>query len=136
LHFDNTLTFEFTKGPPTDTAQLINVNATLVGKQLVGTQELEYRQVFHFPREDMLNAGPNAISISMDATKADVENVFGSVSTFDSHRHLENITYAVSLNGGPAEGSPEPATLTLLGVGLAGMAGYAWRRRKKQQATT
>jgi len=29
----------------------------------------------------------------------------------------------------------EPGTLTLLGIGIAGMAGYAWRR-KKQHATT
>lgn len=27
---------------------------------------------------------------------------------------------------------PEPASLTLLGIGIAGMAGYAWRQRKKQ----
>jgi hypothetical protein len=26
--------------------------------------------------------------------------------------------------------APEPATLTMLGIGIAGMAGYGWRRRK------
>jgi hypothetical protein len=28
----------------------------------------------------------------------------------------------------------EPGSLTLLGIGIAGMAGYAWRRRKQQAA--
>jgi hypothetical protein len=27
---------------------------------------------------------------------------------------------------------PEPGTLTLLGIGIAGMAGYAWRRKKQR----
>jgi hypothetical protein len=30
------------------------------------------------------------------------------------------------------QGLPEPASFTLLGIGIAGMAGYAWRRRKQQ----
>jgi hypothetical protein len=34
-----------------------------------------------------------------------------------------------------AAATPEPATMTLLGIGVAGMAAYGWRRKKKQHAT-
>jgi hypothetical protein len=39
-----------------------------------------------------------------------------------------NFTYAISASAQVV--TPEPASLTLLGIGIAGMAGCAWRRRK------
>jgi hypothetical protein len=34
----------------------------------------------------------------------------------------------------PSTAVPEPATLTMLGIGAAGMMGCAWRRRRQQSA--
>jgi hypothetical protein len=40
----------------------------------------------------------------------------------------------VSLNPADASAAPEPASLTLLGIGVACSLGYAWRRRKQPAA--
>jgi hypothetical protein len=37
---------------------------------------------------------------------------------------------------GPATVTPEPAGMTLLGIGLASLAGYGWRRRKQSALRT
>ena len=56
-----------------------------------------------------------------------------SVQDFLGTRNFINNDDAFSLNDTP-QTVPEPATLTLLGLGIAGMAAYGWGRRKRRGA--
>jgi hypothetical protein len=40
----------------------------------------------------------------------------------------------VTENGPQVTGVPEPGSLTLLGIGVLGLLGYGWRRRKQAVA--
>jgi PEP-CTERM motif len=85
---------------------------------------------------------PAFTSVTLESTSGDFSQFTASDITFNAH--------AVALNyaGLPPSGeggtgdvvfnyyttatqpTPEPATLTMLGIGIASIAGYGWRRRK------
>jgi hypothetical protein len=44
---------------------------------------------------------------------------------------VTGVTFDSGLTFGPTIATPEPASLTLLGIGTAGFAGYGWRRRRR-----
>jgi hypothetical protein len=44
---------------------------------------------------------------------------------------VSGVTFDSGLTFGPTIATPEPASLTLLGIGIAGFAGYGWRRRRR-----
>jgi hypothetical protein len=98
-----------------------------------------------------LNAGTTWISIvESDATTAlswrweDASTTSSDVSAFrinDSgnwnlERGDERSNYAFTLFDTPLEGStaPEPASLTMLGLGVFSIAGYTWRQRRRARA--
>ena len=70
-----------------------------------------------------VNDGPLAVTIPVGATQLQLginDDIY-----FDNSGAL-----LVDVSGPGVAAAPEPATLTLLGIGVAGMAGYGWRRRK------
>jgi Glycine rich protein/PEP-CTERM motif len=41
------------------------------------------------------------------------------------------VTITAEFTAGPSSAVPEPATITMLGIGIAGLAAYRWRRRQQ-----
>jgi hypothetical protein len=55
--------------------------------------------------------------------------VVTSIGNFPNQPEDGIFVTAAIINATP---TPEPTSLTLLGIGLVGMGGYAWRRRRKE----
>jgi len=87
----------------------------------------------------MMNTNWNNANLSFTPTTADLGGGTTAVLTFlawgdsGSDVNLPPTVFLEGVNTTPV--IPEPATLSLLGVGLLGLGGIAWRRRNKRSAT-
>ncbi len=74
-----------------------------------------------------------------DLILIDLSNLSGTIATmyFDGSKHFDNAHRAdidaVALAQVGGEPIPEPTTIALLGIGLAGLGGRYWRRRIKKK---
>ena len=64
-----------------------------------------------------------------DFTSPDTNNGTLLLSEYD-------FSYRLGAPGGSFGGVPEPGTLTLFGIGIAGIAGYGWLRRKRSAGSS
>jgi hypothetical protein len=85
---------------------------------------------------DMVS-GPAFTSVSIDPATNMAGFGLGNISFTGSEIQVDwhllpfDTSTIVKLDVSAPSGIPEPASMTLLGLGIAGVAGCAWRRRKK-----
>jgi hypothetical protein len=72
----------------------------------------------------------NSITVALPAGTYTFSARFNAMAEFSEYPDSGFVPGSGSFSGPETDAVPEPATVTLLGIGLAGMGGYGWRWRK------
>jgi hypothetical protein len=126
----------FTNATPTATVNVQGVG-TATFTQAMGVEDNQLLQGFEFFRissvtELLLLAGPPFNTFDLQSSVEPVSpfssiqsNQFGTTAGTFELATANDISSTFT-----ATAAPEPASLTLLGIGVAGLLGYGWRRKR------
>ena len=128
-------------GQPGSVLEMIHVSGQMPNFGMFGSGHLvKFDSVLH----PLLQAGGTYWLVpfaSGDTAAGWYENTQGASGPFAQSLEVEPTSWSVitfpqgafEVNGTPSP-APEPSSIALAGVGLVGVAGYAWRRRRKPAA--
>jgi hypothetical protein len=91
-----------------------------------------------FPLNQQLGSGNYWLTLQ-NATSSDGNGVawdqnYGASTTFSTFSASPDGGETFQIFGTVTTATPEPASITLLGIGIAGFAGYGWRSRAKNRS--
>jgi hypothetical protein len=124
--YTNPMTITFSQGVTNFIADIYNGQTFTTG--FLVQDNLGDSQMFNLPPN--LNGGQTEVDFGTQTGITSVTINQTGLNGADWDFFVDNVQFDVSLPGT----APEPTSLALFGIGIAGLAGYRWRQRRKVAA--